>query len=446
MATTTDLTTTREGSRVLVVEDSRAIASLLVSSIDRIEGVTPVHAGTLQETRALLAEEADDIFVAVLDLNLPDAPRGEVVDAVQAYGIPVIILTGSLDPDKRQALFRRNIADYVSKRSLSGVDSVVRLVERIWVNREHVILVVDDSAAQRNYLRVLLHNHGYRTLEAADGQEGLDRLAEHPEIRLVITDYNMPRLNGLQMLEEIRRKRSADELAVIAISGVGEAGILPSFLKSGANDFLGKPFEIEELYCRIDQNLDMLRHVAQARDAANRDYLTRLYNRRYFFEHAEALHARALRGEIRLMVAMVDADHFKSINDTHGHRVGDEALKAIAGVLQTFSGRDGFPARFGGEEFVCIQMLAEDQHPGECLERLRAAMEAITLFTPEGKHVPITVSIGATCNPQGSIDQMLELADEAVYLAKAGGRNQVVVLDAPCGEVGNSQLLRRGAC
>ena len=161
MATTKDLTTIREGSRVLVVEDSRAIASLLVSSIARIEDVTPVHTGTLQETRKLLAEKADEIFVAVLDLNLPDAPRGEVVDAVQAHGIPVIILTGSLDPDRRQALFRQNIADYVSKRSLSGVDSVVRLVERIWVNREHVILVVDDSAAQRTYLRVLLHNHGY---------------------------------------------------------------------------------------------------------------------------------------------------------------------------------------------------------------------------------------------------------------------------------------------
>ncbi len=443
MPTATDLTTIRDGDRVLVVEDSRAIASLLVSSIGGIAGVTPVHAGTLRETRALLAEQADDIFVAVLDLNLPDAPRGEVVDVVQAHGIPVIILTGSLDPDKRQALFRQNIADYVSKRSLSGVDSVVRLVERIRVNREHAILVVDDSAAQRNYLRVLLHNHGYRTLEAADGQEGLDMLAAHPEIRLVITDYNMPRLDGLQMLEEIRRQRSADELAVIAVSGAGEEGILPRFLKSGANDFLGKPFETEELYCRIDQNLDMLRYVAQARDAANRDYLTRLFNRRYFFEHAEALHARAIRGEIRLMVAMIDADHFKSINDTHGHQVGDEALKAMAGVLQTFSGRDGFPARFGGEEFVCIQVLSDDQDPGECLERLRAAMQAIALFTPEGTSVPITVSIGATCNPLDSIDHMLELADEAVYQAKVGGRNRVVILEQSAGVGGKSQLLRK---
>ncbi len=426
------------GNKVLIVEDSRAIASLLAASIGAVEGLQPLVAETLAQTRELLAAHAGELFVAVLDLNLPDAPDGEVVALVQAHEIPVIILTGSADPERRKALFRQNIADYISKSYMGGVGNVARLVERLWWHRDHRILVVDDSAAQRDYLCTLLHNHGYRTFQARDGLEGLSMLRAHPEIRLVLTDHQMPRMTGLQMVEQLRRVRSADELAVIALSGAEEEGLLPRFLKSGANDFLSKPFEIEELYCRIDQNLDMLHYIAEARDAASRDYLTRLYNRRYFFEHARLLHARARRGELRLALAMLDADHFKRINDSHGHELGDQALKAMAGVLQSFSGSQGFPARFGGEEFVCVQVLEPEQDPAVCLESLRAAIEAIELYAEDGSRVPLTVSIGATLTSGDSIDEMLRLADAAVYRAKQQGRNRVVILDAPDSDAGDA--------
>jgi diguanylate cyclase (GGDEF)-like protein len=246
----------------------------------------------------------------------------------------------------------------------------------------------------------------------------------------VLIDYHMPNMGGLSLVQQIRRQRSEDELAIIGVSSAGEKGILARFLKSGANDFLTKPFEIEELYCRIDQNLDMLRYIHEARDAANRDFLTRLYNRRYFFEYAEELHAGALRGELRLMVAMIDADHFKRINDSYGHQMGDAALVEMASVLRTQAGVSGAPARFGGEEFVCIKALDEGQDPAVCLEQLRCAIEAVDLRAANGERIPLTVSIGATTNPRTSIDQMLLVADGAVYLAKKQGRNRVVVLNS----------------
>jgi len=432
----------RDGNRVLLVEDSRAIASLLVNQFEQVPELACSHVATLGDARELLAEVADEVFVAVLDLNLPDAPDGEIVEMVQAYGIPVIVLTSSVDDRKREFFLRRQVADYVTKNHLTGIGIVVRLVERMRANRNSQVLVVDDSAAQRAYVCSLLYNRGYQTLQAEDGREALQMLRNNPDISLVLTDYNMPNMDGLKMVQEMRRSRTSDELSIIGISGVHEKGVLARFLKSGANDFLTRPFETEELFCRIDQNLDMLRYVSEARDAANRDFLTQLYNRRYFFQRAAEMHVRASRGEIRLLIAMVDADHFKKINDTHGHQTGDDALVAMSRVLQSNTGSHGFPARFGGEEFVYVQALDEDQDPRECLDYLREQIAAIDLKGPEGQPVPLTVSIGATLNPAGSIDEMLSIADQGVYLAKEQGRNRVVLVGESRDLPQNSQLLR----
>lgn len=413
---------------MLVVEDSRAISSLLQTQIQSLPNIECVLCENLADAKRVLAENPERFYVAILDLNLPDAPDGEVVDLVQAYDIPAIILTGTVSPEKREKLFSRNIADYIEKNHLAGVFSAVELVERIRANRQNSVLVVDDSAAQRAYLCALLHNHGYHTIEAADGVEGLEKLKSETGIRLVITDYNMPRMDGLEMVREMRNLRSSQDLAIIGVSGAAEKGTLARFLKNGANDFLSKPFEVEELYCRIDQNLDMIRYIHQAWDAANRDFLTQLYNRRYFFEHATKIHENARQGKYDIMLAMIDADHFKKINDTHGHQVGDDALVAMATTLQTDCEGRGIAARFGGEEFVVLRVFKNQESPVNCLEKLRQDIAAIDLKTPDGTPVPLTASIGATQVLGDSLDDMLGLADEGVYKAKENGRNRVEIV------------------
>jgi diguanylate cyclase (GGDEF)-like protein len=413
-------------NKVLLVEDSRAIASVLRASIGALDGVECLLAASYAEAERLLEAEAGALFAAVLDLNLPDAPNGEVIDLVQQAGIPVVVLTANVDVAKRAAMFERGVADYVVKDSLVGIEYVARLVNRLARNGSTRVLVVDDSRAFREYLCGLLHQHGYATLDASDGVEGLECLRQNPDISLVITDYNMPRMDGLAMVAEMRKLRSHDDLAIIGVSDAAKQGILARFLKGGATDYLNKPFCVEEFYCRVDQNIDMLRVVQRARDAASRDFLTGLYNRRYFFEHAERLHRRALDGELRILVAMIDADHFKQINDNFGHQVGDEALVAIAAVLRGQVEGQGMVARFGGEEFVCLRVLDPSLRPADCLERIRRAVEQIDLRA-DGRPVPLTVSIGATAEPGGDIDQMLARADGAVYQAKRAGRNRVVI-------------------
>jgi len=411
---------------VLLVEDSRSIAGILCASIGSLPGIDCELAADYAQAEQLLVERADRFFIAVLDLNLPDAPNGEIIDLVQRHGIPIVVLTGSPDEKKRDAMFARGVADYVVKDSLVGIEYVARLVKRMAFNRHAEVLVVDDSRTFRAYLTTLLEQHGYRTLTAADGAEGLQRLHEHGDIHLVIADYNMPVMDGLSMVAEMRKIRSAEQLAIIAISDSSEPGRVSRFLKGGASDYLKKPFQIEEFYCRVDQNIDMLHAVQEARDAANRDFLTQLYNRRYFFEHAEALHRRARSGEIQLLMAMIDADHFKKINDTFGHQAGDEALVAIATTLRGLVRGSGLVARFGGEEFVCLKVLGTSDDPQQCLDQMRQRVASLEL-EHAGTPVPLTVSIGATGQLGDNIDQMLATADDAVYQAKHTGRNRVVI-------------------
>jgi len=409
----------------LVVDDSRSIAAVLSASIDALDGIQTECAVNLAQAKALLENDPDRFFIAVVDLNLPDAPDGQIVDLVQHHHIPAVVLTGMVDDEMRKSMFEKQVADYVVKQHLTGIEYVVRLVERIDANRKRLVLVVDDSRTFRAYLQTLLHSHGYRTLVAGDGREGLALLREHPEVALVISDYNMPRMDGLEMVAEMRRIRSRDDLAIIGLSDSRDRRTPPRFLKSGANDFLGKPFQLEEFYCRVDQNLDMVRYILEAREAANRDFLTRLHNRRFFFEQGARMHERARKGTGNLVAAMIDADHFKRVNDTHGHQLGDQALKAIAGVLRVQLQGKGLVGRYGGEEFACLLDLAEGKDPVSLFNRVRSEVAAIDLRDGDTR-VPLSVSIGCTRVLGDSLDEMLSYADTGVYQAKSTGRNRVV--------------------
>jgi diguanylate cyclase (GGDEF)-like protein len=402
------------------------MASAVAASLASIDGIECDIASSLAEALGLLDRQQDGYFVAVTCLNLPDAPDGEIVEALQQRGVRVIVLTGFIDEKWRRQMFELGVADYVLKDSLAGIDYVSRAVARMFANRDSCILVVDDSQSFRNYAAQLLRQHGYQVATAVDGADAIEQLASRSDIRLVVTDYEMPRMDGLRMVQEIRRQRSADELAIIAISDSGKPGILARFLKSGCNGFLHKPFCVEEFYCQVDQNIDILGAIADARRMANCDFLTGLYNRRYFFEHARGLHRRALNGDIGICAAMIDIDHFKRVNDTYGHHGGDVALVAVARCLDGLVASRGLLARLGGEEFAFVGMMSDLDEVADCLEGIRQAIAAIPLVLDDTP-VRITTSVGATCKLGGDLDEMLAIADGAVYRAKQGGRDRVVI-------------------
>lgn len=412
---------------VLVVEDSKAIRELLCGFIRQIGGFTVETADSLAGAQALLAADPERFFCAALDLNLPDAPDGEVVDAVRAHGVPVIVLTGSAEPAVRERMMAKNIVDYVVKQNSHEIEHVAYLIGRLRENRATKVLVVDDSRSFRGYLVSLLEKYFFHTFEASDGKEAMAVVAAHPDITLVITDINMPVMDGFQLITALRQRYRREDLAIIGVSDTSKHEISAKLLKLGGNDFLAKPFVVEEFYCRVTQNTNMVGYVRQIRDCAIRDFLTGVYNRRYLFEVAATLYGNARRGNVQLAALLIDADHFKAVNDTYGHAAGDAVLQALTKCVTCQLRTSDIVARYGGEEFVCLVVLKELGDLVIVCERLRQAVATLNIDY-DGQKIPITISIGATVALGECFEDMLRSADSGVYQAKALGRNRYVVV------------------
>ena len=413
---------------VLVVDDDAAAHRMLAEYVDEIGGFRLEAATSLAEVRALLTGTPSRYFCAVVSDALADAPHGEAVRTVLAAGIPTIALASDAASD---ALANhapgQPLVTHVLKYGPHQMEHVAYTLGRLRENRATKVLVVDDSRSYRAYLAALLERYFYTTLQAGDGVEAISLIEAHPDVTLVLTDINMPRLDGFGLIARLRERHRREDLAIIGLSDATSRGMSARILKAGANDFIPKPFEQEEFYCRVTQNTNMVGYVRQIRDSANVDFLTGVYNRRYLFDIGNKLYANARRGHIHLAASLVDADHFKRINDTHGHEVGDRALKAIARRLGDTLRAGDVVARYGGEEFVCLAVLNQPGDAGLVFERVRRAIAA-TGVEAGGNRVALTVSVGVTTALDDSFEAMLRRADEAVYLAKKGGRNRVVEL------------------
>lgn len=414
--------------QALLVEDSRSLRRYLAEAIRDTATIQVASAGALEEARGLISERQQPFFVGILDLNLPDAPDGEIVDLVAAAGIPIIVLTGFMDDRLRERILAKpKVIDYVLKTNASEIDFVARLVRRIHRNRHFKVLIVDDSSSFRLYLRQLLSTHNYQVVEATNGEEALALLLKHQDVRLMLTDFHMPKMDGQTLIAQARRHFDRNQLGIIGISDQSAPTTSAKLLKAGANDFIAKPFLIEEFYCRITQNVETLEFIDFMRDSAVRDFLTQLYNRRYLFDVGGKAYEAAKKQSAGFAAVVIDIDHFKQVNDNHGHFVGDRVLQRVATAMQQCAHQDDLLVRYGGEEF-CLLIHGEraaDHLAGE-LERIRLAIAALEVPTGD-QVVKVTVSLGATRDTTSSLAAMIDLADAALYLAKTQGRNRAEI-------------------
>lgn len=238
------------------------VSAFVKRSLEQELGCVVVMADTLAQTRSILEQPGQEFFAALLDLNLPDAPDGEVVDLAISHKLPVIVLTSLLDAELRASIESKGVVDYVLK-SRDAVRQVLDIVERLERNQGVKILVTDDSGIQRRITRRYLERYGFTVFEAKNGTEALGILKQEPGIMLVITDYEMPEMNGFDLCTSIREETPKTRLAIIGVSSHSDPMLSVRLIKAGANDFLAKPFQREELYVRILQNLENLEYIQQ---------------------------------------------------------------------------------------------------------------------------------------------------------------------------------------
>ena len=413
-----------QGRQILLVEDSRSLGLMVKSKIEARLALSVSLAKNFADAKRLISDQRNNFFLAIIDLTLPDASGNEVVDYVLIRNIPPIIFAGRFSPELRDILWQKMIIDYVLKENPQSIDYLLGLVRRIANNSGIKALVVDDSRSSRLELSNMLTIHHFSVYEAPNGEKALPILEQHPDIKLLITDNDMPRMTGLELTKEVRRRYAKDELAIIGLSGSDDRTISTQFIKNGANDFLGKPFSHEEFYCRVNQNMDLLEYIRKIKESSNRDYLTGLYNRRYFFEMGKKLLASASRGHLDVAVALLDIDFFKKVNDTYGHDAGDIVLKNLGAMLLARFRETDIVCRYGGEEICILVVNMAEESIHEVFDGVRENI-AHTPIDLDGEKIHITVSIGMCAKIQESLENMITSADEMLYMAKACGRNQV---------------------
>jgi diguanylate cyclase (GGDEF)-like protein len=298
------------------------------------------------------------------------------------------------------------------------------------------ILVADDELMSRRLLEKTLERAGYEVLAVEDGRRAADELCKLEWPKLALLDWMMPELDGPGVCREIRKRREQSYVYMVLLTSKESKEDVVAGLESGADDYLTKPFDPEELKARLRTGmriLDLEDRLIEAREEmrfqATHDALTSLWNRGVILELLERELARSHREHKSTAILIGDLDHFKQVNDTHGHLAGDEVLKEAARRLLSSVRSYDFVGRFGGEEFLVVLNNCDPVYSLNRADEIRKTIAARPVETSAGP-IPITMSLGLLISQEWGyrpMEELLHEADSALYAAKGAGRNCVKV-------------------
>jgi diguanylate cyclase (GGDEF)-like protein len=294
------------------------------------------------------------------------------------------------------------------------------------------ILVVDDDAFSANLIDNCLRSAGFMSSYCCDPQKALDLIgAELPD--LIVMDVVMPGIDGFDLCRRVRAHPAMQLTPIIFVTRRGDVEQRVAGLEAGGNDYIAKPFEPQELVARVRSHLQRL---AALRDMAIRDGLTRCYNHKYFKIRLSQEIARCRRHNNELTLALLDVDHFKDINDSHGHPAGDSVLSHLGSLVQASVRSTDVVARYGGDEFGLLFVEAGIKEANAITTRLLERIARNNKHMPRGDDsgvdklppIPVTVSVGvAGLHPDDTMETLIRRADVALYEVKNTGRNQMKI-------------------
>ena len=298
------------------------------------------------------------------------------------------------------------------------------------------LLIADDDLTSRVLLENLTRKWGWEPVVVEDGEAAWEVLQQDTAPRLLLIDWEMPRLNGLALCQRIRKQSDTDPVYIILLTSRNETIDIVTGLDVGANDYITKPFNNVELQARVQVGRRMLglqQELNQAKEMlafqANHDVLTDLLNRRAIMVALDKELSRSYRQQQPLCIAMCDIDFFKKINDNHGHLAGDHVIREVTQRINSELRPYDCAGRYGGEEFLLV-FDSSLNDADKLLERMRLSI-ANTSFNYEKEVLKVTISCGVTVydsfDEEGDKQFLIDQADKALYEAKENGRNRVVV-------------------
>lgn len=452
-------------ARVLVVDDILPNVKLLEAKLTH-EYYDVLTAMNGPEALKKVEDESPDIVL--LDVMMPGMDGFEVCTKIKENPalahIPVVMVTALTDAQDKVRGLESGADDFLSKpindtALMARVRSLVRLKMstdewRVRENTASQLGVVDEasnvmtqSAEKANILIIEDQDFELKKMEetlaqdhdtvrgVSAGPEALELITAH-DFELVIVSLNLQSEDGLRLCSHLKSNENTRNVPMVMIGGEDDMDRIAHGLEIGAHDYILRPIDRNELLARVRTQIRRKRFQERLRSTyeislsmALTDSLTGLYNRRYLEVHLEKLLEKNQESKKALAVLMIDIDHFKPVNDTYGHKAGDEVLKIFAERLKDHLRSFDLVARMGGEEFVAILPDVSEERAYMVAERLRRAIaeEPFTIDHPDGP-INITTSIGGSIIEHGSLSvhEALERADKVLYDAKEGGRNCAV--------------------
>jgi len=295
------------------------------------------------------------------------------------------------------------------------------------------VLIAEDDVTSRLLLTRVLESWGYEVTTTKDGAEALQALQAEDAPRLAILDWMMPGMDGVDVCRRVRVRETLQPPYIILLTALGDTESVVTGLEAGADDYVGKPYDPDELHARLEVGrrlVELNDELLEAQHAleilARTDALTGVLNRGAIVEELEREAERAAREGVPLGLGMLDIDHFKLVNDTYGHAAGDAALcevvRRVLGVMRPY---DSF-GRFGGEEFLVIVPGSGERELTDVLERIRSVIGSAPIVV-DGHELAVTVSLGGATRGRELADGLIARADDALYAAKEQGRDRVVL-------------------
>lgn len=463
-------------ARILVVDDVLPNVKLLEAKLSR-EYYDVLTAMNGPDALEIIEREIPDIVL--LDVMMPGMDGFEVCEQIKANPnlrhIPVIMVTALSDTSDRVRGLEAGADDFLTKpvndiALFARVRSLIRLkimmdelrlreatssnfgvadAEPLELNIDggRILVVEDREIYARNINQAL---GGQHTVTMTTEDDGAVAAVHTGNVDLIIVSLSLQNSDGLRLCSHLRSMEESRQIPILILvdDTPDQMERLVKGLDIGVNDYLIRPVDQNELMARCQTQLRRKKYEDRLRDnyhasltLAVTDPLTGLYNRRYLETHLESLMKRAAQDNKPIGLLALDIDHFKLVNDTHGHAAGDDVLKEFVGRIKRSVRGIDLPARIGGEEFVVVMPDTDRETCMAVAERLRASVADSLFSLPDlDLQIPITVSIGVSLS-QGASDSpaaALKRGDDALYVAKNSGRN-MVVSDEPDGPVATAQ-------
>ena len=397
----------------------------IVRKIIEPRGYEVIATNNSIEAFSILKENRISLIITGNELNdMSGEDFIKLLNTRSYLNIPVIVLTSTDSLELRTRLFSLGIVDYLLKKDVKSsnlenyFDSLIKEDTLIKQIQKENIAVLDDSKFGLNVIKNIFELHKIRNVTYYTDPHQF--LADYDKYSIFLVDLVLPEISGEEVIIQLRKKKK--DSVIIVVSGMTNFKTISHAMMYGADDYISKPFDNSIFMARFKANARTYFLYKELEKRAVTDGLTGLYNHRYIYDYVGSHIKMKEKSACSFCVLLIDIDHFKLVNDTYGHQVGDLVLMTLSKIFADAFGNNAVCGRYGGEEFMAVLKNTKLE---DGLKAVNAFREKIMVTEYPGQNFKITISGGLVEHSDETSAEIIKKADELLYKAKEGGRNQI---------------------